>query len=131
MICPVSAILNYCVMRGTTPGLFVIDRDGQGITKVWFMDQLRSILADVGVPQNQYCGHSLPIGAATFAALAGVEDSTIQTLGRWPSSSMPRKQLAQIHISSPGHNRQGKTGPSDLTFICPRPCDSIYCHMVV
>ena len=101
-ICPVSAILNYCVVRGTTPGLFFIDRKGQGITKAWFIGQLRSTLANVGVPQNHYSGHSFRIGAATSAALAGVEDSTIQTLGRWHSTAflqyirMPRERLAQI-----------------------------------
>ena len=42
------------------------------------------------------------IGAVTSAALAGVEDSTIQALGRWQSSAflqyirMLREQLATI-----------------------------------
>jgi len=33
-----------------------------------------------------YAGHSFRIGAATTAAVMGLEDSAIQTLGRWESS---------------------------------------------
>ena len=92
-------------MRGTTPGLFFIDRDGQGITKVWFMDQLRSILADVGVPQNQYSIHSFPIGAATSAALAGVEDSNTGQMAQHclPPVHSYAKEAASTDISSPSH----------------------------
>ena len=53
-------------------------------------------------PQGDYAGHSFRIGDATSAALAGVEDSTIQALGRRQSAAflqyirMPREQLASI-----------------------------------
>ena len=39
------------------------------------------------LPAKGYTGHSFRIGAATIAATAGLEDSTIQTLGQWKSSS--------------------------------------------
>lgn len=47
-----------------------------------------------------FCGHSFRIGVATTATIKGVEDSTIQTLGRWESLAylrfvrLPREQLA-------------------------------------
>ena len=52
------------------------------------------------MPQDQYCGRSLRIGAATTAAAKGLEDSIIKTLGRWESVAylqyvkIPRQQLA-------------------------------------
>ena len=35
------------------------------------------------VKVKDYAGHSFRIGAATTAAVAGLEDSAIQTLGKW------------------------------------------------
>ena len=75
---------------------------GRAITKPWFVTQIREILQKAGLPQQDYAGHSFRIGAATSAALAGVEDSTIQTLGRWHSTAflqyirMPKEQLAAL-----------------------------------
>jgi hypothetical protein len=60
------------------------------------------VLDSVGAPQHQYAGHSFRIGAATTAALAGVEDSIICTLGRWHSTPFlryirtPKERLAQV-----------------------------------
>ncbi len=101
-LCPVAAILSFIAIHGTQPGLFFLDANKKPITKSWFVAQIRSILADIGLPQHQYAGHSFRIGAATSAALAGAEDSTIQTLGRWHSAAflqyirMPKEQLATV-----------------------------------
>lgn len=52
------------------------------------MVELRRALAAIGYPQEDYAGHSFRIGAATTAAAAaGLEDSTIQLLGRWNSAA--------------------------------------------
>ena len=60
---------------------------------------IREALQAIGLPESQFAGHSFWIGAATTA---GLEDSTIRTLGRWNSSAFlpyictPREQLAMF-----------------------------------
>ena len=53
--------------------------------------QIRGVLNNIGLPQHQYAGHSFRIGAGTTAALAGVEDSVIQTLGGHSRAKPPKK----------------------------------------
>ena len=101
-LCPVSALLAYIEVRGSAPGRFFQRADSQPVLKSWFVQQLRGILAAVGLPKQLYAGHSFRIGAATTAALAGVEDSTIQALGRWHSGTflqyirLPNEHLASL-----------------------------------
>lgn len=101
-LCPVAAILSFIATRGDCPGPFFIDDNNRAFTKSQFVSEIRSILNIAGLPQHHYAGHSFRIGAATSAALAGVEDSTIQALGRWHSAAflqyirMPREQLASL-----------------------------------
>ena len=101
-LCPVSALLSFISARGSTPGPFFLDSGGKPIIKPWFVEQIRGCLNRAGLPQHQYAGHSFRIGAATTAAIAGIEDSTIQTLGRWHSAAflqyirMPRERLASL-----------------------------------
>jgi hypothetical protein len=101
-VCPVTAILEYIATRGCRSGPFFILPSGDPVTKPWFVAQIRTILAAIGLPQQQYAGHSFRIGAATTAAIAGIEDSTIQTLGRWHSAAflqyirMPKARLASL-----------------------------------
>ena len=101
-LCPVAAVVSYMVERGSKPGPFFMDAKGKAVSKAWFVGEMRGILQSLGLPQHQYAGHSFRIGAATTAALAGVEDSTIQTLGRWHSAAflqyirMPKERLAAV-----------------------------------
>jgi hypothetical protein len=89
-LCPVAAILAYIAARGNRQGPFFLTGTGTPLTKPNFIADLRRVLAAAGLPQDDYAGHSFRIGAATSAALAGVEDSTIQLLGRWQSSAFLR-----------------------------------------
>ena len=88
-----------------------MDKQGRAITKPHFVARTRDILATLGLPQSQFAGHSFRIGAATAAAAAGVEDSTIQTLGRWSSAAFlqyirtPKERLALISATLANTNR--------------------------
>ena len=101
-VCPVAAVLNYIVLRGSAPGPFFTTPDGQALAKQVFVAEVRKVLVAKGLPADQYAGHSFRIGAATSAALAGVEDSTIQLLGRWQSAAFlryirtPHERLAAL-----------------------------------
>ena len=57
-ICPVAAILEYSSSRGAHPGPFFRLNSTVPVTKSWFVTQLRTILEAVGLPQQQYAGHS-------------------------------------------------------------------------
>ena len=101
-ICPVAAVLGYFTGRGDRSGPLFVDSAGKPLLKHTFVGEIRKVLITLGVPQDQYAGHSFRIGAATTAALAGVEDSTIQLLGRWHSAAFlryvrtPPEQLARL-----------------------------------
>ncbi len=77
------------------------------------MEQVREIIVGIGLPSEQYAGDSSKIGAAPRVAMARVEDSTIQILGRWHSTSylqyirMPSERLAGLSMVLAG--RTGTT----------------------
>ena len=88
-LCPVTALLNYLAVRGKQPGLLFHFSDHSPLTKNKFTCTFRNILSKAGIDSSQYCRHSFRIGAASTAAANGIEDSIIQTLGRWKSSAYP------------------------------------------
>ena len=104
VLCPVSALLNYLAVRGKEPGLLFHFSDGSPLTKSKFVDKFRSLLYRAGIDGSSYSGHSFRIGAASTAAANGVEDSLIQTLGRWKSSAyltyvrIPAENLAAVSV---------------------------------
>ena len=100
-ICPVAATIEYIRTRQDAPGAFFVDKNRKPVGKAWFTQQIRQVLRSLGLPQDDYAGHSFRIGAATSAALAGIEDSTIQTLGRWQSAAYMRYiRLSREHLAS-------------------------------
>ena len=86
-LCPVAAMLGYLVQRGNSPGPLFVFEDGRLLTRDRFVSALRLALADAGIDSSSYSGHSFRVGAATTAALRGMQDSLIKTLGRWTSSA--------------------------------------------
>ena len=89
-LCPVAALLSYIAARGDSKGPFFLFKDGQYLTQSSLTFHLRQALSQVGLDPNCYAGHSLRIGAATTAAVSGVQDSTIKALGRWRSTAYQR-----------------------------------------
>ena len=104
-ICPVAALLQFLAIRGKHPGPLFMCSNGRPLTKGKFVAEVRAALTRANIPASEYAGHSFRIGAATTAAAAGLEDSLIQTLGRWKSSAyltyirMNPRQLATVSNS--------------------------------
>ena len=89
-LCPVAAVAAFMARRGNAAGPFFRFPDGSPLTKAKFIGFLRGAVGELGLPADQFAGHSLRIGAATTAAQVGFEDSTIMTLGRWNSAAYLR-----------------------------------------
>ena len=86
-VCPVKALLHFLRLRGSKAGPLFVWKDGSPLQKPQFNKAVKLALTQAKLPAEKFAGHSFRIGAATTAASAGLEDSTIQTLGRWKSSS--------------------------------------------
>ena len=101
-LCPVTAVLAYVAIRPSVGGPLFVFKDGGYLTREKLVSHLRRALGSAGICTQGYSGHSFRIGAATTAALVGVEDSVVKMLGRWESSAYqrylrtPRDRLAAI-----------------------------------
>jgi hypothetical protein len=103
---PLPFLLAYIAARDQKfpyhSGLFVTSR-GTPPTSSWFTNRLREFL-----PEN-YSGHSLRAGGATWLASIGASPSLIQGMGRWTSDTWQqyiRKHPIVIHalLSSSRNN---------------------------
>ena len=101
-LCPVAAMLFYLKRRGSREGPLFQWPDGIPLTRDRFVVEVRAALDRANLPAKDFAGHSFRIGAATMAATNGLEDSLIQTLGRWKSTAfllyikLDPRQLARI-----------------------------------
>ncbi len=93
-LCPVQALIGYLALRSPAPGPLFVFSAGSPLTRSALVTHLQSALRQAAVDPSPYTGHSFRIGAATTAAKYGMEDSLIQTLGRWKSTAY----LAYIKI---------------------------------
>ena len=97
-VCPVAAVLAYIAVRGAAKGPFFQFANGQLLSKQKFVSAFRQALQAIGLPYQDFAGHSFHIHAAT--AMPGIEDSVIRTLGRWNSAAFlnyirtPRESLS-------------------------------------
>ena len=80
-MCPVKALLGYLAVRGPDPRPLFHYSNSQPLPRSALVD---AVLSSMGFDDR---GFSFRIGPATAAAVAGVSDSMIKTLGRWRSLS--------------------------------------------
>ena len=103
-LCPVSALLCYLAIWPSQQGPLFLFKDGCTLSRPRLVICLREALSEAGVDPSGYNGDSFRIGAATTAARIGVNDSLIQTLGRWKSLAFvryirtPWEQLVQVSL---------------------------------
>ena len=89
-LCPVEALLAYLARRRFVPGPLFTFENGGAPSRAVLVNQVRRALTTAGVEATRFAGHSFRIGTATTAAAHGLDDSTIQTLGRWKSAAFTR-----------------------------------------
>ena len=103
-LCPVAALAAYVAIRGSQSGPFFVLESRKPLLRERFVSLVRENLSAAGVEATSYSRHSFRIGSATTAAACGIEDSLIQTLGRWKSAAylryirIPREQLANLSV---------------------------------
>jgi len=81
---PISLLRQYCHQRDAHHGLrapLFLRENGSHPTRSWFEHRLHSHLP------RSYGAHSMRAGGATFYASLGLNESIIQSLGRWSSSA--------------------------------------------
>lgn len=102
LICPVTAIIHFWLSDGAPLFTFI---DGRPLSHQALVSRVREALTKAVVDASPFSSHSFRIGAATAAAKRSMEDSLIQTLGRWKSAAylqyirLPRNKLASVSKS--------------------------------
>ena len=84
-LCPVAAMVNYLAARPLSSHYLFIHFDGKQLTRFQFQAVLQKAVAHLDLPHCNYTSHSFRIGAATTAAMNGVDAETIKRYGRWAS----------------------------------------------
>ena len=103
-LCPVAALAAYVAIRGSQPGPFFVLESCKPLSRECFVSLVHENLSAAGVEATSYSGHSFRIGLPTRTAACGIEDSLIQTLGRWKSAAywryirIPREQLVKLSV---------------------------------
>ena len=85
--CPVTALYQYCNIRGTRPGPLFSHADQTAIFVHQFNVALQQCLSYCGLDSSRYKTHSLRIGGACHAAEKGYCEAQIRALGRWKSDA--------------------------------------------
>ena len=90
-ISPYESLANHILYRQSIHALpsdpLFTNEHGTIATGTWFHHHLRQILTISGFSAENFSGHSFRIGAASTAASRGLQDHTIQLLGRWSSQA--------------------------------------------
>lgn len=90
-LCPRCSLHTYMQSRLDTcepaPCAFFVFRTGEFLTRSVFSKMVSDLLTRLGYHSGDYGTHSFRAGAATSAALAGLQPWEIKQLGRWKSDA--------------------------------------------
>ena len=89
-MCPVTALWEYCKLRGPGKGPLFCFMDKTPISRQFFTNQLQLSLKWCNKDIRNYKGHSFRIGSASHASSTGVSDEHIQLMGRWNSNAFKK-----------------------------------------
>ena len=92
-ICPVQALIDFIAVRSPEPGPIFVYQLATPLTRIKLVCEVLETLRQAGIPPTADTGQSFRIGAATTAAKRGMQDSLIQTLGRWKSAAYHARNL--------------------------------------
>ena len=84
---PRSTLIQYCELRGSSPGPRFCHADQSPILTHQFNVELLRCLAYYGLDTSRYKSHSFRIGGPCHAADRGYSDEQIRALGRWKSDA--------------------------------------------
>ena len=84
----VVAMMKYLAVRGIDEGPLFREANGTPLYRRNLVAHVKLALQQAGLNSSHYAGHSFRIGAATAAASRGINDATIQILGRWASEDI-------------------------------------------
>ena len=110
-LCPGAALPSYMMQWGNHDGLFFMLVNSNHLFREGFVAQLCETLSEAWVDCTLYPSHSFRIAVATTAAMSGIQDSIIKTLGRWVSGYM-----YMLYIRTPPSTLHGSSlkGPGVL-----------------
>ena len=89
-VCPVSTVLAYLRLRGTSPGPLFCWPDASPVSRTFFTKALSDALRYCNLNVEGYKSHNFRIGAASWAAAKGMSDAQIRAFGRWKSNAFLR-----------------------------------------
>ena len=85
-ICPVISVRAYIKYRGSKPGPFFANPEGSPVKYAQLLEVFK--LLNSRVPNAFMSPHSLRIGAATYATMAGYTQDQVTQMGRWHSDAV-------------------------------------------
>ena len=110
-VCPVTLLLAYLNLRGTSPGPLFCWPDLSPISRNFFTQALADSLRFCDLDVSEYKSHSFRIGAASWAASKGMSDAQIRAFGRWRSNAFLR------YVCAPSISSNQPLGTMCLQFI--------------
>lgn len=99
-LCPVANLSAFLVQCEAGNGTLFLFKNGWHLTRTQFVAALRSALQELGIASKWYSGHSFRSGAAKVEFQCEIQDSLIEMLGCWWSSSY----LFSVYLDSTSHS---------------------------